>query len=175
VFSPYYCPFVDTYLYATLPLPLRSILTFVSAIMNNQQFRRLVLDTPSASTRANKTSPVDETSPKQDAGVAGATPRALALGSRMRSSIPMTPYVTPSCHPGSSYEGSTQQNEPKLTEAFFYGQALNESRFRPTTSRPAPRVPAAALETLQVLRRAQGHETAHGVSGSSCAAAPRTR
>ncbi|GIK07014.1 hypothetical protein Aspvir_002667 [Aspergillus viridinutans] len=59
--------------------------------MNNQQFRRLVLDTPSASTRANKTSPVDETSPKQDAGVAGATPRALALGSRMRSSIPMTP------------------------------------------------------------------------------------
>ncbi|KAF4173365.1 hypothetical protein CNMCM8694_000907 [Aspergillus lentulus] len=59
--------------------------------MNNQQFRRLVLDTPSASTRANKTSPVDETSPRQDAGVAGATPRALALGSRMRSSIPMTP------------------------------------------------------------------------------------
>ncbi|RHZ56228.1 hypothetical protein CDV55_100372 [Aspergillus turcosus] len=59
--------------------------------MNNQQFRRLVLDTPSASTRASKASPVDETSPRQDAGVAGATPRALALGSRMRSSIPMTP------------------------------------------------------------------------------------
>ncbi|KAL3412022.1 hypothetical protein V8F44DRAFT_492328 [Aspergillus fumigatus] len=59
--------------------------------MNNQQFRRLVLDTPSASTRANKTSPGNETSPKQGTGLAGATPRALALGSRMRSSIPMTP------------------------------------------------------------------------------------
>lgn len=82
-----------------LSLPLRSIITFISAIMNNQQFRRLVLDTPSASNRANKASPVDETSPRQVAGVAGATPRALALGSRMRSSIPMTPYVTPSCHP----------------------------------------------------------------------------
>lgn len=80
----------------SLPLHL-SFISFTSATMNNQQFRRLVLDTPSASTRANKTSPGNETSPKQGTGLAGATPRALALGSRIRSSIPMTPYVTPSC------------------------------------------------------------------------------
>ncbi|MCJ1281854.1 hypothetical protein MMC26_001177 [Xylographa opegraphella] len=49
--------------------------------MNNQQFRRLVLDTPSAASR--KDGPA--ATPRQD----GATPSTL--GSRMRSSIPMTP------------------------------------------------------------------------------------
>ncbi len=53
--------------------------------MNNTQFRRLVLDTPTAKANGNKD------------GV-GATPRRdgisqPTLGSRMRSSIPMTPYV----------------------------------------------------------------------------------
>ncbi|MCJ1310103.1 hypothetical protein MMC25_003764 [Agyrium rufum] len=49
--------------------------------MNNSQFRKLVLDTPGGSNR--------------NAGQGGATPRSngapTALGSRMRSSIPMTP------------------------------------------------------------------------------------
>ena len=51
--------------------------------MNNQQFRRLVLDTPTARHAS-------------DSNEVGATPRGVgatpsALGSRMRSSIPMTP------------------------------------------------------------------------------------
>ncbi|MCJ1394303.1 hypothetical protein MMC18_007181 [Xylographa bjoerkii] len=49
--------------------------------MNNQQFRRLVLDTPS--TKSIKDGP--PATPRRD----GATPSTL--GSRMRSSIPMTP------------------------------------------------------------------------------------
>lgn len=51
--------------------------------MNNTQFRRLVLDTPTVS--------------KSNASTDGATQRGdttpSALGSRMRSNIPMTPYV----------------------------------------------------------------------------------
>lgn len=49
--------------------------------MNNTQFRRLVLDTPTAARNNEGTS--------STLG-GGKTP---ALGSRMRSSIPMTPYV----------------------------------------------------------------------------------
>ncbi|ESZ90838.1 hypothetical protein SBOR_8783 [Sclerotinia borealis F-4128] len=53
--------------------------------MNNQQFRKLVLDTPSRQAAAgDKNSSIGAT-PRRD----GATPSAL--GSRMRSSIPMTP------------------------------------------------------------------------------------
>ena len=52
--------------------------------MNNTQFRRLVLDPPTAA--------------KSNDGTVGLTPHrggaTPALGSRMRSSIPMTPYVT---------------------------------------------------------------------------------
>ena len=50
--------------------------------MNNTQFRRLVLDTPTAP----KTK---ESSMGSNLQSGGATP---ALGSRMRSNIPMTPY-----------------------------------------------------------------------------------
>ncbi|KAJ8064231.1 hypothetical protein OCU04_006579 [Sclerotinia nivalis] len=53
--------------------------------MNNQQFRKLVLDTPARQVAAgDKKSSIGAT-PRRD----GATPSAL--GSRMRSSIPMTP------------------------------------------------------------------------------------
>jgi len=54
--------------------------------MNNSQFRKLVLDTPAR--QASSSSPADK--PAQSSRN-GATPSAL--GSRMRSSIPMTPYV----------------------------------------------------------------------------------
>ncbi|KAH7360083.1 hypothetical protein BKA65DRAFT_448131 [Rhexocercosporidium sp. MPI-PUGE-AT-0058] len=50
--------------------------------MNNSQFRKLVLDTPAR--QASSSSPTDKSAPRN-----GATPSAL--GSRMRSSIPMTP------------------------------------------------------------------------------------
>ena len=56
--------------------------------MNNTQFRRLVLDTPGSATR-------------KDGDVPGTTSRGgttPALGSRMRSSIPMTPYVHSNPH-----------------------------------------------------------------------------
>lgn len=53
--------------------------------MNNTQFRRLVLDTPTAS----KT---EENSMGSKLQSGGAIP---ALGSRMRSNIPMTPYCDP--------------------------------------------------------------------------------
>jgi hypothetical protein len=55
--------------------------------MNNSQFRKLVLDTPAR--QANAASQSEGQSSRN--GVA-ATPSAL--GSRMRSSIPMTPYVS---------------------------------------------------------------------------------
>ncbi|KAI2885558.1 hypothetical protein CBS76997_7547 [Aspergillus niger] len=60
--------------------------------MNNDQFRRLVLDNPS-SKPAKSTSP-DASSPSQQQprkSIGNATPAAGALGSRLRSSIPMTP------------------------------------------------------------------------------------
>ncbi|KAH0551383.1 hypothetical protein GP486_007401, partial [Trichoglossum hirsutum] len=49
--------------------------------MNNAQFRRLVLDTPAKQTSGSEKSTVDAT-PKRD---------GVTLGSKMRSSIPMTP------------------------------------------------------------------------------------
>jgi RED-like protein N-terminal region len=56
--------------------------------MNNSQFRKLVLDTPARQSGLEKSGNLG-TAPKRD----GTVP--LALGSRMRSSIPMTPYVWP--------------------------------------------------------------------------------
>jgi hypothetical protein len=53
--------------------------------MNNSQFRKLVLDTPAR--QGSSSSPSDKSAQSRN----GATP--FALGSRMRSSIPMTPYV----------------------------------------------------------------------------------
>ncbi|KAJ5833060.1 hypothetical protein N7474_001371 [Penicillium riverlandense] len=53
--------------------------------MNNDQFRRLLADKSVSSTSKNASSPS-----ARDAAPGGATPRG-ALGSRMRSSIPMTP------------------------------------------------------------------------------------
>lgn len=55
--------------------------------MNNEQFRRLLADN-SSSSKSN------ETVPSQGRNApGGATPSSGLLGSRMRSSIPMTPYV----------------------------------------------------------------------------------
>ncbi|PWY91833.1 hypothetical protein BO94DRAFT_381087 [Aspergillus sclerotioniger CBS 115572] len=57
--------------------------------MNNDQFRRLVLDNPTS--KPTKTSPDgSSTSHEQRNSIGGATP-AGALGSRLRSNIPMTP------------------------------------------------------------------------------------
>ncbi|KAJ5619659.1 hypothetical protein N7510_003643 [Penicillium lagena] len=53
--------------------------------MNNDQFRRLLADKSTSSTSKNASSPST-----RDAAPGGATPSG-ALGSRMRSSIPMTP------------------------------------------------------------------------------------
>ncbi|RDW78034.1 hypothetical protein BP5796_05886 [Coleophoma crateriformis] len=53
--------------------------------MNNSQFRKLVLDTPSRPAGSGESNPSLGGTPRRD----GATPSAL--GSRMRSSIPMTP------------------------------------------------------------------------------------
>lgn len=53
--------------------------------MNNQQFRKLVLDTPARQAGTGDKSSSIGATPRRD----GATPSAL--GSRMRSSIPMTP------------------------------------------------------------------------------------
>lgn len=57
--------------------------------MNNEQFRRLLVDQSSSSNSKSKEKPSPNT---RDAAGGGATPGGL-LGSRMRSSIPMTPYV----------------------------------------------------------------------------------
>ncbi|KAM3066238.1 hypothetical protein ACMFMG_003248 [Clarireedia jacksonii] len=53
--------------------------------MNNSQFRKLVLDTPARKPGSEQNKSVSGSTSRRD----GATP--LALGSRMRSSIPMTP------------------------------------------------------------------------------------
>lgn len=54
--------------------------------MNNQQFRKLVLDTPARKSLNGDNKATLGATPRRDGG-------ATALGSRMRSSIPMTPYV----------------------------------------------------------------------------------
>lgn len=56
--------------------------------MNNSQFRKLVLDTPARQGKESGANSGLGATPRRD----GATPSTL--GSRMRSSIPMTPYVT---------------------------------------------------------------------------------
>ncbi|PWY78212.1 hypothetical protein BO70DRAFT_430136 [Aspergillus heteromorphus CBS 117.55] len=80
--------------------------------MNNDQFRRLVLDKPDSRRPPNR-SPSDGTSPDQPSrrAMGGATPSASALGSRQRSSIPMTPrtLTTPSfAHQLAEHRLSTQ-------------------------------------------------------------------
>lgn len=55
--------------------------------MNNEQFRRLLVD---------KTAPKPKeqgATPARDGSRGGATPGGM-LGSRMRANIPMTPYVS---------------------------------------------------------------------------------
>lgn len=56
--------------------------------MNNSQFRKLVLDTPARKPATGDSDASSSSGPRRN----GATPSAL--GSRMRSSIPMTPYVS---------------------------------------------------------------------------------
>lgn len=66
--------------------------------MNNEQFRRLLQDNNKTDTRTGARSSIDnndtKTSQARDGGGAGGATPGAALGSRMRSSIPMTPYVT---------------------------------------------------------------------------------
>ncbi|KAF9889274.1 hypothetical protein FE257_007587 [Aspergillus nanangensis] len=61
--------------------------------MNNDQFRRLVFDKPSAKTSSSHRATPQDASPDEKAGRGNATPSGAGglLGSRMRSSIPMTP------------------------------------------------------------------------------------
>ena len=71
--------------------------------MNNEQFRRLLQNNDSNDTRSGAGSSSGHNDSKtnqarEGGGAGGATPGA-ALGSRMRSSIPMTPYVTYSHEP----------------------------------------------------------------------------
>lgn len=56
--------------------------------MNNEQFRRLLVDNSSSSKSDEKKPTPGRNAP------GGATPSGGLLGSRMRSSIPMTPYVS---------------------------------------------------------------------------------
>jgi hypothetical protein len=63
--------------------------------MNNEQFRRLVFDSPSATSSVGKEGGSvrpPRHQKNEDLAIGGAS-RTAALGSRMRSSIPMTPYV----------------------------------------------------------------------------------
>lgn len=64
-------------------------LTDLIATMNNEQFRHLLVDNSSSSKSNDKPAPQARNAP------GGATPSGGLLGSRMRSSIPMTPYVSP--------------------------------------------------------------------------------
>ena len=80
-------------------LPQRRDLPFNKSIvarpsMNNEQFRRLVFDNPSttSSVRKERGSVGPPRHQNEDLAIGG-TSRTTALGSRIRSSIPMTPYV----------------------------------------------------------------------------------
>ena len=72
--------------------------------MNNTQFRRLLLDTPTAPKSK-------ENSMASKIQARGATP---ALGSRMTSNIPMTPYCNPN-HATNSLLQVTCDQRFKLT------------------------------------------------------------
>lgn len=76
-------PCLISKLTSTQALPERQL-----AAMNNEQFRRLLADNKSTSKSGDKSG-----SSSRNAPAGGATPSAM-LGSRMRSSIPMTPYVS---------------------------------------------------------------------------------
>lgn len=62
--------------------------------MNNEQFRRLLVNNNTNNSTQKAGSSI---SPSQNASRGGGATPAL-LGSRMRSSIPMTPYVFPIIH-----------------------------------------------------------------------------
>lgn len=122
--------------------------------MNNSQFRKLVLDTP-----ARQPSSSADSKP-----ALGATPRRdgapSALGSRMRSSIPMTPYVTcPSSLPPPPHYGLfaliSGHADDLLAESILRGSWLSPAS-RPRNNKrrrnsAAPRLQKALSSPVGIL------------------------
>lgn len=111
--------------------------------MNNTQFRRLVLDTPNVKSNGNKEALA--ATPRRD-GVSQA-----ALGSRMRSSIPMTPYLLPPHRPAPQNLHITDDHN--LVQTFRRRLVIKHRLRAPTRLPQRPlRQPGQAL---QIVRRAE--------------------
>jgi hypothetical protein len=130
--------------------------------MNNQQFRKLVLDTPARQSANSETPKTLGATPRRD----GAMGPPAALGSRMRSSIPMTPYVhlnspfpiktslTPNCQPLSRHLLLRFPPPTRRTPAIPH-----QSLHKPPALKKAPHSRAQGLEARRRLRRP--HHPAH--------------
>ncbi|QVM07348.1 hypothetical protein D8B26_002049 [Coccidioides posadasii str. Silveira] len=81
--------------------------------MNNEQFRRLLFDNPPPSS-ANKLSPRRD----KDGDTSGSTPKAAVLGSRMRSSIPMTPRAVTSANFARQLAEFRRESQPPPAKKF---------------------------------------------------------
>ncbi|WEW58065.1 hypothetical protein PRK78_003532 [Emydomyces testavorans] len=82
--------------------------------MNNEQFRRLLFDNPAPSSAEKSSVPRRG----NDDTASGTGPKAAALGSRMRSSIPMTPRSVASVNFTRQLAEFRQGNQPPPTKKF---------------------------------------------------------
>ncbi|KAF8852525.1 hypothetical protein BDZ45DRAFT_659160 [Acephala macrosclerotiorum] len=111
--------------------------------MNNSQFRKLVLDTPAR--QANASSPPGATSSRN--GV-GATPSAL--GSRMRSSIPMTPRSVAGSNPHSDFTRQLAERSSSST--------TTQKKFRSSAAPKGAKLPQGYVDRAKQRIGEDGEE-----------------
>ncbi|KAL3460261.1 hypothetical protein BJX64DRAFT_263500, partial [Aspergillus heterothallicus] len=119
--------------------------------MNNEQFRRLLFDNSQPSSKPSRTSPTDNSPPNSQnyASRTGSTPGgpgAHALGSRMRSSIPMTPrtLTKPDFARQLAEYRRDEQNPPP------------SKKFRSSAAPKGTRLPAGYQDRAARLREVEG-------------------
>ncbi|RAL17270.1 uncharacterized protein BO97DRAFT_474335 [Aspergillus homomorphus CBS 101889] len=117
--------------------------------MNNDQFRRLVLDTPtSRTTSSTRKESTDARSSNNQNNAPGATPSAL--GSRLRSSIPMTPRALNHANPHHEF---ARQLADHRRENSLHPPA---KRFKSTAAPKGTRLPSGYQDRAALLRGSSG-------------------
>ncbi|RAH49015.1 uncharacterized protein BO95DRAFT_382508 [Aspergillus brunneoviolaceus CBS 621.78] len=120
--------------------------------MNNDQFRRLVLDTPTSSSSSSNTNKNARTTTNP-----GATPSpsAAALGSRLRSSIPMTPRALNTTKSSLHNEFARQLADHRREQMGGAG-GPPAKRFKSSAAPKGTRLPEGYRDRAALLRGAGG-------------------
>ncbi|PYI36540.1 hypothetical protein BP00DRAFT_483370 [Aspergillus indologenus CBS 114.80] len=116
--------------------------------MNNDQFRRLVLDTPSSSNNNNHARNQNTNNP-------GATPSAAtaALGSRLRSSIPMTPRALNATKSSLHNDFARQLADHRREQ--LGGGAHPAKRFKSSAAPKGTKLPEGYRDRAALMRSAE--------------------